>query len=153
MSHLPMIGADPEPDPTERSNPSRFGDASVLSRRQALPLMGLAVLAVGACELDLDPVAAAGDAAPDDWLARARVHRGGFQRFALRQEADGVAVRVDADGTGTLTVTVYETDPSTGRLLRAGNGPKVLERYEGVTNETIAGIESESFVFYYLPEA
>jgi hypothetical protein len=152
MSHTPMIGTSPRPDPPEDPPSSAVDGPRPLSRREALPLMGLAVLAVGACELDLDPMAVTDDAAPDDWLARARVHRGGFQRFALLRKTDGVAVRVDADGTGTLTVTVNQTDPSTGRLVRVGDGPRVLERYEGVTNETITAIESEHFVFYYLPE-
>lgn len=124
-----------------------------MSRRQAIPLMGLAVLAVGACELELDPVANPPAAPSDDWLAAARIHRGGFQRFAVHQQVDGVAVRIEDEPHGegdSMTVTIYQTDPRTGRFIQGSDGPLVLERYEGVTNAALSGIESEFVVFYYL---
>ena len=125
----------------------------LVTRRQAIPLIGMAVLAVGtACEMDHDPVAVS-DGAGGDALARARVHRGGIQPFALQHKADGVAVRVaNAPGRepGTLTVTVYEANPKTGGLVSGPDGPRVLEVFEGITNATISQIESPYVVFYYV---
>ena len=143
----------PAPVEAPCSAGERTTTAKTLSRRQAIPLMGLAALAVGACELDLDPVATQPEKAPEDWLAKARVHRGGLQRYAVHERADGVAVRIEdvqGAGGGELRVTVYETDPRTGGLIDGPDGPVVLERYEGVTNATLSRIESDYVAFYYV---
>ena len=146
-----QAGGVPEDRASDRDGPPMH--ERVLTRHEAIPLIGLAALAIGtACDLERDPVAAR-TPDPQDALARARVHRGGIQRFALQHKADGVAVRVaDADTgpPGSLTVTVYEANPKTGGLLMGPGGPRVLELHEGVTNATISQIESPYFVFYYV---
>ena len=129
---------------------------TAMSRRQAIPLIGLGLLAAGSCTLRDDPLAVDPTAQADriaQELAEARIHRGGIQRFALHHRRDNVAVKIENEPggePGTMTVTVYETDPATGAFVRSGGAPRVLEVHHGIRNATIAQIESEYMLFYYL---
>lgn len=134
--------------------------SAAISRRKAIPLLGLAALAVGSlsgCDLLDDPLKVDPEAEAEilrKLRAAAQTHRGGLQRFAVQHLREDVAVRVEGKSTkgnpDRLQVTVYERDPSTGGLVMQGGKPKVVEVHRNLTNATLSQIESDYVLFYYL---
>ena len=108
-----------------------------ISRRLALGYAALAVAALAACELPVDPVIEEGR------LLAALQHRGGIERFALRHLSDDVEVKVDQTGQ-KLHVTVFQVDPATREIQG------VLEEHRNRSNKNIAHINSDHVEFGYV---
>ncbi len=150
----PFVGTAAPPAPFSEGNP--------MSRRRALPIIGLLVVggsALGACDVFEDPLKVTPTEEAErlrSLLAAAQEHRGGIQRFALHHLVDNVEVRVEDASThgqpDRLVVTVYEVDPETRQFVMQGNKPKVLEVHRNMTNATLSQIESDRILFYYLYE-
>lgn len=145
----PQDAADPEGSGT-LALPERIA----MSRRRAIPLIGLAVVAAGGCNFSESPFEVDPNAEADRLnrlLQAARVHRGGMQRYGLHDLADNVVVRVE-EKNSKLLVTVYEVDPETRSFVMDGADPRVLEVHRNMTNATLSQIESDYVLFYYLNE-